>query len=121
MFWTPRGRTLPNIDLKMNGQSIDLVKETKFLGVILDDTLSWSKHIQCVSNKVSKGIGIIKKLCPFLKKSTLVNLYYAFIYPFLTYCIHVWGTAHDVHLKKTDCPSETSHKNHCWCPAKISY
>ena len=100
MIWTPRGRILPNIDIKMNGQSIGLVKETKFLGVILDDTLSWSKHIQCVRNKVSKGIGIIKKLCPFLKKSTLVNLYYAFIYPFLTYCIHVWGTAHDVHLNK---------------------
>ena len=74
MIWTPKSKPLPNIDIRMNNQSIGLVRETKFLGVILDDTLSWSKHIQCISNKVSKGIGIIKKLRPFLNKSTLVNL-----------------------------------------------
>ena len=100
MIWTPKSKSLPNIDIKMDGQSIDVVNEIKFLGVILDDKLSWSKHIQYISNKVSKGIGIIKKLRPVLNKSTLINLYYAFVYPFLTYCIHVWGNTHAVHLSK---------------------
>ena len=100
MIWTPKSKSLPSLSIKMNNQIIDVVKETKFLGVTLDEKLSWSKHIQNVSNKVSKGIGIIKKLRPFLNRSTLVDLYYAFVYPFLTYCIHVWGTACAVHLSK---------------------
>ena len=100
MIWTPKSKVLPDIDIKMNGHNIDVVQETKFLGVILDDKLSWSKHVQYIGNKVSKGIGIIKKLCPLLNKSTLIDLYYAFVYPFLTYCIHVWGSTHAVHLSK---------------------
>ena len=100
MIWTPKSKLIPDIDIKMNDQPIDVVKETKFLGVILDDKLSWSKHIQYIGNKVSKGIGIIKKLRPVLNRSTLIDLYYAFIYPFLSYCIHVWGNTHAVHLSK---------------------
>merc|ERR1711895_406336 len=62
MIWSPNPRHVPKLDIQMNNQSIELVIETRFLGVIIDDKLSWSKHIRHVSKKVSKGVGIIKKL-----------------------------------------------------------
>ena len=100
MIWSPKSKELPSIEIVMNNEKIDLVKETKFLGVMVDDKLTWSTHIQQAAGKISRGIGIIKKLRPFLHKKSLIDIYYAFVYPFMTYCIHVWGTAHDVHLSK---------------------
>jgi hypothetical protein len=37
------GNYIPNI--KIDGQTLDIVNETKCLGFILDDELSWKKHI----------------------------------------------------------------------------
>ena len=41
---------------------LEQVKETKFLGVIINENLTWSDHIDVVSNKCSKNLGIIRKL-----------------------------------------------------------
>ena len=35
----------------------------------------------------------------YLNKSSLVNLYYSYVYPYLTYCIEVWGCAYPTHLQ----------------------
>ena len=47
--------------------------------------------ITYVKGKLSRGIGIICKARKVLKKETLIKLYYSFFYPFLAYCIEVWG------------------------------
>ena len=70
----------------------------KYLGVIIDTKLNWISHITFVKNKVAKGIGIIRRARPLLNKSALKNLYHTFIYPYLTYCVEVWGSAKFVHL-----------------------
>ena len=47
---------------------------------------------------IAKGIGIIMKARKMFDNETLFSLYYTFIYPYLNYCIHVWGKAYDTHL-----------------------
>ena len=56
MSFTPKcfSRTMGNI--LIDGHPISEVKETKFLGVIVDNNLKWSAHIQYISRKISKGI-----------------------------------------------------------------
>ena len=44
-----------------NSQKIDQVKETVFLGAIMDENLNWKSEISHVANKVSTCIGIIRK------------------------------------------------------------
>ena len=88
----------PSLDIFMS--TIFILYSFEFQKILFSVELSWSRHIQYISKKISKGVGIIKKIRPFLNRSTLVNLYYAFIYPFLSYCIHVWGSTHAVHLTK---------------------
>jgi hypothetical protein len=81
----------PNI--KIDGQSLDIVEETKFLGIILDDQLNWKKHIYYTSKKIAKAIGILSKTRQILNNSTLIQLYYSFVYPYLIYGNVIWGNA----------------------------
>ena len=50
-------------------------------------------------NKISKSIGILYRTRSFLDKTTLRNLYYTFVFPYLIYCSEIWGNAAMVHLK----------------------
>jgi len=84
----------------IDGVLIETVNKTKFLGVIIDNKLSWKEHITYICNKISKGIGIVRKVKDLLNKQTLLTLYYTFIYPYLTYCNLVWGRAANVHLSR---------------------
>ena len=45
-----------------------------------------------------QSIGILIKIRPYLDKVTLRNLYFTFVYPYLIYCVEVWGNACDTHL-----------------------
>ena len=85
-------------DVIFGGEVIQRVSTVKFLGVILDDTLSWSPHINHVKNKVAKGMGIISKLRKCLNSKTLMTLYYSFLYPHFIYCIEVWGCTYHSYL-----------------------
>ena len=78
--------------------SLDRVTFTKFLGVIIDDKLSFSRHISYLKNKISKRMGIIIKARKYLNRKSLLDLYHAFVYPYLTYCIEVLGNMCNVHL-----------------------
>ena len=61
------------------------------MGVTLDSKLNWKGHISFVENKIKISIGILSKLRYYINLSTLKNLYYALIHPFLIYGILVWG------------------------------
>ena len=60
--------------------------------------MKWTEHIQYIKNKISKSIGILIKIRLYLDKVTLRNLYVTFVYPYLKYCVEVWGNACDTHL-----------------------
>ena len=53
-----------NIDceVKLGNESIKCVSSLKFLGVTIDNTLSWHEHNGVVCNQVSKGVGILYRL-----------------------------------------------------------
>ena len=70
-----------------------LVTFIKFLGVIIDNKLTFERHIVYTKNKISKDLGIITKARKYLNRETLLKLYNAFVFPYLTYCVEVWGTA----------------------------
>ena len=89
-----------NAELKIEGETISEVSKTKFLGVIIDNRLNWQHHINYISCKVAKGIGIILKIRKVLDNESLRSLYYAFIYPYMMYCNHVWENACSFYLNK---------------------
>ena len=52
-----------------------------FLGVIIDDQLKWSTHIESVEQKLQRLIGILYKIRYKLPSWCLRNIYFAFVYP----------------------------------------
>ena len=86
--------------MKIDEQTVTQVKFTKFLGVFIDESLSWKEHINIVVNKLSKLTGIICKVRHFVTQSLLRSIYYASIYPYLFYGNVVWGNTYKTHLDK---------------------
>ena len=84
----------------MGGSIITATDKLNYLGVIIDDKITWIPHITHVKNKVSKSIDIMFKVKKILKRNSLVNLYHSFKYPYLIYCIEAWGNAMNCHLKQ---------------------
>ena len=94
-----RGRRKSNICSPiLNNVSLERVQCTKFLGIIIDDGLKWTNHISYIKNKIAKGFGIILRARKFFNKKTLLNLYHAFIFPYLIYCVEIWGNAANIYL-----------------------
>ena len=98
VFKPSQKRTRYNIQILINDQRIDQVKETVFLGVIIDENLNWKSEISHATNKISKSIGIIHKSSFYLPTKTLRTLYYSLVYPFLFYCNLVWASTYKTNL-----------------------
>ena len=75
MLFMPKSFSHCTNHIVINQTRIQEVKETKFLGVIIDNKLKWSVHITYISKKISKGIGIILKARKVFNMETLLSLY----------------------------------------------
>ena len=89
-------------EICIDNKPISQVPYSKFLGVYIDENLLWNVHIENISKKISKGIGILNKAQKCLNQTTLHQLYYTFIYPYISYCNHVWGNTFKKYLKKIE-------------------
>ena len=78
-------------DVYMNGSLVNQVTTTKFLGVHIDDRLTWRNHISIISKKISMNCGILSKLKHFLPCNILRTLYQTLIVPHMAYCSNIWS------------------------------
>ena len=102
VFHRARFKSANYNDLVIDNASITRVYSAKYLGIIIDVKFKWIVHITYIKNKIPKAIGIMLlmyKARQYLNKSSLVNLYYSYVYPYLAYCIEVWGCAYPTHLQ----------------------
>ena len=71
----------------------------KYLGILIDSILSWKNHIDNVSTKVSRYVGLLYKIGCFVDTKIMKTLFYNIVYLHLIYGIEVWGSADETHLK----------------------
>ena len=95
IFRPKKTKDIPNIVIKIDNQILEIVKNTKFLGVIIDNGLTWKDHALMISKKIVKTIGILSLARRNLNQKTVIQLYYSFVYPYLNYCNLAWGNAPD--------------------------
>ena len=67
---------------------------------MIDSHLSWRNHIDYISTKFSKTIGLFAKLSHSVPQHTLITLYWSLIHPYLNYGIIAWGQASKTLLNK---------------------
>ena len=89
-----------SFNVKFKNYQIERVDKFKFLGIIIDDKLSFSDHIQYLSLKISKNLGIIKKL-NYLPCQILKILYQSLINSHINYGILTWGSTSKKSINST--------------------
>lgn len=92
--------SLNTLEIKIDNSKIEQVHSSKFLGVIINQTLSWNDHIHVIQQKIHKNSGIIRRLSKSLPQSVLLCLYHSLIEPYLGYCNIVWGMNRSTSLDK---------------------
>ena len=89
MFNTPKN--LPLLpELKLFGTPILRQNSTKFLGILIDDKLTWKNHAHFVIGKISRMIGILYKIKNNLTLSALRTIFLSLIQPSIQYGIVFW-------------------------------
>ena len=87
--------------LKFNSITIFESKKLRYLGIILDDKLSWKYHIHELTKKLSRATGIINRLKEnSVPTKALLSVYSAIFQSHLNFGLSVWGQAHEVYLQK---------------------
>ena len=81
---------LPN-QLTISNVPIDRKHEARFLGVIMDEKLNWSRHITTVISKMARYVGIMCKIKKFLPLSARIQIYHSFVQSHINFCSLVWG------------------------------
>ncbi len=81
------------INIKVDIIELETVDVSKLLGVNIDCCLTWSNHLEIVSNKISKKLGVLKRLKHFMSCEALIKIYNSIIFPHFNYCCTVWAGA----------------------------
>ena len=79
-----------NLNISLNNNKIETLNETTFLGVVIDNKLSWKAHVKHISNKISKSIAILKLVKYSFPTDALRVIYMALIFSHLNYCNLFW-------------------------------
>ena len=91
LFCKRRNNHTTELTLRLNNNDIQSVTEFNFLGLYLNSKLNWDTHINVIGKKISRAVGIIKKLQLLLPKTILISLYNALVLPHINYCLLSWG------------------------------
>ena len=69
-----------------------MVYKCKYLGVILDESISWKEHVKYIAAKVSKKVGLLKRIRDGVTVYSAGIISKSFVLPMLDYCSAVWST-----------------------------
>ena len=84
-------KSLPNLDIHIDGHKLEKVSNFDFLGLTINETLSWKHHIEKICTKISKVIGIMSRCKRYLQSSVMHKIYNSLILSRINYGITCWG------------------------------
>ena len=89
-----------NFKIEMGSVTLRRVKSVKYLGVILDEKVTWSEHIDDLSKRLSSAAGIFSKLRYYINAKTMIEMYHSLFNSKLQYAILCWGSASATKISK---------------------
>ncbi len=85
-------------NISIDGMNVNRVHVTKFLGVLVDDKLSWTNQITSVCKNVAKNTSILYKVKHILNSDSLYTLYCSLVLPYLNYACEIWGNTYQTRI-----------------------
>ena len=98
IFKSPQHSCPVTIGIKIGNLPIRKTCYVKFLGVLLDENLSWKYHLTELSKKLARTCGMFFKVRHFLPINILICLYNSLFSPFLQYGLLVWGLTYETYI-----------------------
>ena len=100
LFTRARNTNLDHFMPKVANIPIERKNVVRFLGVLVDDKLTWSNQIAAIKVKMSKYIGVIFKLKSTLPLTVRLTIYNSLVQSHLNYCSLLWGTSCKSNINK---------------------
>ena len=86
------------LDIPLGGERVKQANSVKYLGLLIDDTLSWKLHINAVCGKVRPQLAALRRLSKQVPKAILAKIYTSVIEPTIDYGNTVWGNCPNVYI-----------------------
>ena len=87
-----RLQNFSHLNISIDGIDLNRVDRCKYLGIILDQHLSFYDHINYISGKIRQKLGIFARCRKYISQDTALTLYKSLILPHFDYCDQVWDT-----------------------------
>jgi hypothetical protein len=78
--FTNKSNYTSDIQIKCEDKQISAAKETKFLGLFINNNLSWKTHAECIKSKLSSACYAMRSVKPNVTINTLKMIYYSYFH-----------------------------------------
>jgi len=95
---TKNKKSMTSHKLYLNGAELQRVENSKYLGIFIDENLTWHTHIQYIISKLLKFCSIFYKLRSIIPHQILKTLYFSLVHPHLSYCVEIYANTYNKYL-----------------------
>ena len=99
---TVSNRNLNYPPLTCDNKQLEQVKSHKHLGITISDDLSWTNHVNTITESVSKMLNVLERLKYRLDRKTLESICLSFVRPKLEYSSSVWSNLSKNNIEKLE-------------------
>ena len=109
-FTADKSQNLPD-HIEFQNKKLKRTTHIKFLGITIEENLTWNIHINEICNKLKRLFHIFYNIRDFLTKENVRTIYYTLIYSRIKYGITLFGHAGTSKLKKNPNPTKSAPKS----------
>ena len=80
-----------HMNFRVSGDKINTTTSVRYLGVYLNDSLTWETHFKNLIPKLNRAIGLLSKVRHYTPKFLLKTIYCSFCNSHLIYASQIWG------------------------------
>ena len=91
-------KSCSGVSIGISGTMLERVDTFKYLGLTIDQNMTWSGHIESLVSKANQRIGLLRRVKHLLQRHARITLYNALILPILNYAHIVWGDKDNIVL-----------------------
>lgn len=93
---------IEEVKLTMEGDTIEIVEEFRYLGAIIDKKLSFESHFDFVKKKIRKKLSVFRRLRSILPKKEKLRIFNAILRPHFGYCISLFFGCNKNHIREME-------------------
>ena len=91
IFRSPRKLLDYDVNIRLNGQRLYPSSYIVYLGVLLDEHLSWKPHVNELIKKLNRSNSMLSKIRHYVDINALRSIYFSIFSSHINYCCQIWG------------------------------